>query len=196
MWMEIRRVILRSDTRRGCRVGIIICLIIACYLLQEHIGASGGFRNSFTKTHGISNAVVIILLLVYPFWAFIIKLLVRLFVFSVYTSWIDYPLYVRSCLIHLNLVLKTLLSASPTIWNRSLACVYHFLYWFFFVGKASAWYNFIWLCNWTICVIFLLRKLEITCQRMQVQNVYFSVFLSLAHRCETGKTIFLYHIVG
>ncbi|XP_027158897.1 cold-regulated 413 plasma membrane protein 2-like [Coffea eugenioides] len=64
-----------ADTIRGGWVGIIICLIIACYLLQEHIRASGGFRNSFTKTHGISNTVGIILLLVYPVWAFIIKLL-------------------------------------------------------------------------------------------------------------------------
>lgn len=64
-----------ADTAIGDWVGIIICLIIACYLLQEHIRASGGFRNSFTKTHGISNTVGIILLLVYPVWAFIIKLL-------------------------------------------------------------------------------------------------------------------------
>lgn len=64
-----------ADSAIGDWVGIIICLIIACYLLQEHIRASGGFRNSFTKTHGISNTVGIILLLVYPVWAFIIKLL-------------------------------------------------------------------------------------------------------------------------
>lgn len=81
-----------ADSAIGDWVGIIICLIIACYLLQEHIRASGGFRNSFTKTHGISNTVGIILLLVYPVWAFIIKLLWELFVFPVCTSWVDYSL--------------------------------------------------------------------------------------------------------
>ncbi|KAL3538924.1 hypothetical protein ACH5RR_002290 [Cinchona calisaya] len=64
-----------ADTIRGDIIGVLICLAIGCYLLQEHIRASGGFRNSFTKTHGISNTVGIILLLVYPVWAFIIDLL-------------------------------------------------------------------------------------------------------------------------
>lgn len=61
-----------ADTLRGSWVGILICLIIGCYLLQEHIRASGGFRNSFTQTHGISNTVGIILLLVYPVWALVV----------------------------------------------------------------------------------------------------------------------------
>ncbi|KAL3814175.1 hypothetical protein ACJIZ3_015443 [Penstemon smallii] len=56
---------------RGHIVGIAICLAIGCYLLQEHIRVSGGFRNSFTKSNGISNSVGIILLLVYPVWALI-----------------------------------------------------------------------------------------------------------------------------
>ncbi|KAL3515221.1 hypothetical protein ACH5RR_022123 [Cinchona calisaya] len=64
-----------AHTIRGDWIGIIICLAIGCYLLQEHIRASGGFRNSFTKTHGISNSVGIILLLVYPVWALIVKLI-------------------------------------------------------------------------------------------------------------------------
>jgi hypothetical protein len=61
-----------ADTLRDSWVGIAICLIIGCYLLQEHIRASGGFRNSFTQTHGISNTVGIIALLVYPIWALVV----------------------------------------------------------------------------------------------------------------------------
>ncbi|CAL0317090.1 unnamed protein product [Lupinus luteus] len=61
-----------ASTFRSNAVGVAVCLIIACYLLQEHIRASGGFRNSFTKAHGISNSVGIILLLVYPIWALVI----------------------------------------------------------------------------------------------------------------------------
>ncbi|XP_059643277.1 cold-regulated 413 plasma membrane protein 2-like [Cornus florida] len=61
-----------ASTLRDNLVGIVICLLIGCYLLQEHIRASGGFRNSFTQTHGISNTVGIILLLVYPVWALVL----------------------------------------------------------------------------------------------------------------------------
>ncbi|XVE67424.1 hypothetical protein DITRI_Ditri08aG0159800 [Diplodiscus trichospermus] len=64
-----------SSTIRNSWVGVVICLAIACYLLQEHIRASGGFRNSFTKAHGISNTVGIILLLVYPAWALIFDII-------------------------------------------------------------------------------------------------------------------------
>ncbi|XVE48627.1 hypothetical protein DITRI_Ditri01bG0016800 [Diplodiscus trichospermus] len=64
-----------SSIIRNSWVGLIICLAIACYLLQEHIRASGGFRNSFTKSHGISNTIGIILLLVYPVWALVIDIL-------------------------------------------------------------------------------------------------------------------------
>ncbi|MED6197888.1 hypothetical protein PIB30_061106 [Stylosanthes scabra] len=63
-----------ADTFRNNIVGVVVCLIIACYLLQEHIRASGGFRNSFTRAHGISNSVGIILLLVYPVWALVVIL--------------------------------------------------------------------------------------------------------------------------
>ncbi|KAH6789315.1 cold-regulated 413-plasma membrane 2 [Perilla frutescens var. frutescens] len=62
-----------ADTIRGGIVGIFICLIIGCYLLQEHIRASGGFRNSFTKGNGISNSVGILLLFVYPVWALVLS---------------------------------------------------------------------------------------------------------------------------
>ncbi|XP_061355407.1 cold-regulated 413 plasma membrane protein 1-like [Gastrolobium bilobum] len=61
-----------ANTCRSNAVGVAICLVIACYLLQEHIRASGGFRNSFTKAHGISNTVGIILLLVFPIWTLVL----------------------------------------------------------------------------------------------------------------------------
>lgn len=64
-----------ADTIRGDIVGIIICLAIGCYLLQEHIRASGGFRNSFTKSNGISNSVGILLLFLYPVWALVLYIL-------------------------------------------------------------------------------------------------------------------------
>jgi hypothetical protein len=63
---------LLADTVRDGWIGVLICLVIACYLLQEHIRASGGFRNSFTKANGISNTVGIILLVVYPVWALVL----------------------------------------------------------------------------------------------------------------------------
>ncbi|RDX76979.1 Cold-regulated 413 plasma membrane protein 4, partial [Mucuna pruriens] len=59
---------LLANTCRSNAVGVAICLIIACYLLQEHIRASGGFRDSFTKAHGLSNTIGIIILLVFPIW--------------------------------------------------------------------------------------------------------------------------------
>ncbi|CAL1389298.1 unnamed protein product [Linum trigynum] len=58
-----------ASTLRDNWIGMAICMLIACYLLQEHIRASGGFRNSFTKANGISNTVGIILLFFYPAWA-------------------------------------------------------------------------------------------------------------------------------
>ncbi|CAA3014867.1 cold-regulated 413 plasma membrane 2 [Olea europaea subsp. europaea] len=58
---------------RDSWVGVAICLAIGCYLMQEHIRASGGFRNSFTQSHGISNTIGIILLLVYPIWALVVR---------------------------------------------------------------------------------------------------------------------------
>ncbi|CAA2993985.1 cold-regulated 413 plasma membrane 2 [Olea europaea subsp. europaea] len=61
-----------AHTLRHSLVGVAICLAIGCYLLQEHIRSSGGFRNSFTQSHGISNTVGIILLLVYPIWALVV----------------------------------------------------------------------------------------------------------------------------
>ncbi|XP_073126682.1 cold-regulated 413 plasma membrane protein 1-like [Henckelia pumila] len=64
-----------ADSVRGHWVGLVICLIIGIYLLQEHIRASGGFRNSFTKTNGLSNSIGILLLFVYPVWALILWIL-------------------------------------------------------------------------------------------------------------------------
>ncbi|KAK1402621.1 cold-regulated 413 plasma membrane protein 2 [Heracleum sosnowskyi] len=66
---------LLADTIRNDWIGVAICLAIGCYLLQEHIRASGGFRNSFTKSHGVSNSVGIILLLAYPVWSLVLILL-------------------------------------------------------------------------------------------------------------------------
>ncbi|CAM8904334.1 unnamed protein product [Rhodiola kirilowii] len=64
-----------ASTIRGDWIGAAICLVIGCYLLQEHIRASGGFRNSFTQRHGVSNSVGIILLLIYPAWFIIVHIL-------------------------------------------------------------------------------------------------------------------------
>ncbi|KAK2987503.1 hypothetical protein RJ640_012162 [Escallonia rubra] len=61
-----------ADTLKDNLVGIFVCLVIGCYLLQEHIRASGGFRNSFTQTHGISNTIGILLLFAYPVWALVL----------------------------------------------------------------------------------------------------------------------------
>ena len=61
-----------AETLKESWVGILICLLIGCYLLQEHIRSSGGFRNSFTQSHGISNTLGIVLLLVYPVWALVL----------------------------------------------------------------------------------------------------------------------------
>jgi hypothetical protein len=64
-----------SSTIRNSIAGVLICLVIACYLLQEHIRASGGFRNAFTKANGVSNTIGIVLLFVFPVWAVIVDLL-------------------------------------------------------------------------------------------------------------------------
>ncbi|MFS7947768.1 putative cold-regulated 413 protein [Helianthus anomalus] len=60
-----------AHASRESWVGVVICLMIGCYLLQEHIRASGGFRNSFMQSHGISNTIGILLLFVYPMWRLI-----------------------------------------------------------------------------------------------------------------------------
>lgn len=52
--------------------GVFVCLVIGCYLLQEHIRASRGIRNSFTQRKGISNTIGIALVLIYPIWKMII----------------------------------------------------------------------------------------------------------------------------
>ncbi|XP_065618902.1 cold-regulated 413 plasma membrane protein 2 [Quercus suber] len=66
---------LLADTVRDSWVGVLICLAIAGYLLQEHIRASGGFRNSFTKANGLSNTIGIVLLFIYPVWALVLDVL-------------------------------------------------------------------------------------------------------------------------
>ncbi|CAL4927536.1 unnamed protein product [Urochloa decumbens] len=64
-----------ADHFRGDPVGIFICLVIGCYLLSEHIKASGGFRNAFRKGNGVSNSIGILLLFIYPVWALVLTLL-------------------------------------------------------------------------------------------------------------------------
>ncbi|KAK0581944.1 hypothetical protein LWI29_019828 [Acer saccharum] len=64
-----------ATTIRDDWIGEAICLVIACYLLQEHIRASGGFRNSFTKANGLSNTIGIVILFVYPAWALVVDIL-------------------------------------------------------------------------------------------------------------------------
>lgn len=64
-----------ADTFRGDFVGVGICLAIGCYLLQEHIRASGGFREAFRKANGVSNTIGIVLLFIYPVWALVLMLL-------------------------------------------------------------------------------------------------------------------------
>ncbi|KAE8670313.1 COR413PM2 protein [Hibiscus syriacus] len=51
-----------SGTIRDGWIGVVICLAIVAYLLQEHIRASVSFRNSFAKASGISNTIGIIIL--------------------------------------------------------------------------------------------------------------------------------------
>ncbi|XP_074285836.1 cold-regulated 413 plasma membrane protein 1-like [Silene latifolia] len=53
---------------RGNWLGACVCLVIGGYLLQEHIRASGGFKNAFTKANGVMNSIGILLLFVYPVW--------------------------------------------------------------------------------------------------------------------------------
>ncbi|KAL5551690.1 hypothetical protein UlMin_001866 [Ulmus minor] len=69
-WIAFIAVVLK-----GSWVGMLICLLIGCYLLQEHIRAFGGFKNSFTQSHEISNTVGIIALLVFPVWALVVHFL-------------------------------------------------------------------------------------------------------------------------
>ncbi|VAI37158.1 unnamed protein product [Triticum turgidum subsp. durum] len=60
-----------ADTFRGSWliIGVGVCLVIGCYLLHEHIKASGGLKEAFQKTNGWSNTIGILLLFIYPVWA-------------------------------------------------------------------------------------------------------------------------------
>ncbi|CAM8994204.1 hypothetical protein QQ045_007135 [Rhodiola kirilowii] len=66
---------LLASTVRDDWIGAAICLGIGCYLLQEHIRASGGFREAFSKKEGLSNSIGILLLFIYPAWAIIVDIL-------------------------------------------------------------------------------------------------------------------------
>ncbi|KAE8799613.1 hypothetical protein D1007_24992 [Hordeum vulgare] len=61
-----------ADHFRNDLVGVFICLAIGCYLLQEHIRVSGGFREAFRKANGVSNTIGIVLLFVYPVWVLVL----------------------------------------------------------------------------------------------------------------------------
>ncbi|OEL30288.1 Cold-regulated 413 plasma membrane protein 2 [Dichanthelium oligosanthes] len=61
-----------ADTLRDHLVGTFVCLVIGCYLLSEHIKASGGFKNAFRKGNGVSNSIGILLLFIYPVWALVL----------------------------------------------------------------------------------------------------------------------------
>ena len=60
-----------ADTFRGSWliIGVGVCLVIGCYLLHEHIKASGGLKEAFKKPNGWSNTIGILLLFIYPVWA-------------------------------------------------------------------------------------------------------------------------------
>ena len=60
-----------ADTFRGSWliIGVGVCLVIGCYLLHEHIKASGGLKEAFQKPNGWSNTIGILLLFIYPVWA-------------------------------------------------------------------------------------------------------------------------------
>jgi hypothetical protein len=60
---------------RGGLIGTIICLVIGCYLLQEHLRASGGFKKAFSKSSDLSNSIGILLLFIYPVWALVFYIL-------------------------------------------------------------------------------------------------------------------------
>ncbi|CAM0876443.1 unnamed protein product [Alopecurus aequalis] len=64
-----------ADKFRNDIIGVGVCLVIGCYLLQEHINASGGFRAAFSKAKGVSNTIGIVLLFVYPVWTFVLYVL-------------------------------------------------------------------------------------------------------------------------
>ncbi|KAL2905709.1 hypothetical protein RDABS01_004419 [Bienertia sinuspersici] len=61
-----------AHTVKDSWMGVVVLLIIGCYLLQEHIRATGGLRNSFTQTHGLSNTIGLLLILAYPIWCMVI----------------------------------------------------------------------------------------------------------------------------
>ncbi|KAK9056707.1 hypothetical protein SSX86_024069 [Deinandra increscens subsp. villosa] len=48
-------------------IGVIICVGIGCYVVQDHIRA-GGYRERFTTIWGIFNSICIAFLFVYPLW--------------------------------------------------------------------------------------------------------------------------------
>ncbi|MCL7033436.1 hypothetical protein MKW94_016170 [Papaver nudicaule] len=62
-----------GEALRGNWIGNAICVIIACYHLQEHIRKSGGFKQSFTTLIGLAHTTGVILMIVYPIWALVLN---------------------------------------------------------------------------------------------------------------------------
>lgn len=95
-----------AESIRGEWMGAGICVAIGCYLLQEHIRASGGFRNSFTQRHGISNTIGIVLLLLFPIWDLLSRLLwTRISISCFFFCFKLFISFVRSPRAHTNLKL-------------------------------------------------------------------------------------------
>ncbi|XP_039140299.1 cold-regulated 413 plasma membrane protein 2-like [Dioscorea cayenensis subsp. rotundata] len=63
---------LLAHSIRDSILGPCTCFFVSCFLVQEHIRASGGFKNSFTKSRGLSNCIGLVLILIYPTWSMIL----------------------------------------------------------------------------------------------------------------------------
>ncbi|KAM0951540.1 hypothetical protein DsansV1_C03g0026651 [Dioscorea sansibarensis] len=63
---------LLAHSIRDSILGPCTCFFISCYLIQEHGRVSGGFKNSFTKSRGVSNCLGLVLILTYPTWCMIL----------------------------------------------------------------------------------------------------------------------------
>ncbi|KAI3946065.1 hypothetical protein MKX01_024821 [Papaver californicum] len=61
-----------GEALRGNWIGDVICIVIACYHLQEHIRKSGGCKQSFTTLIGLAHTTGIILMIVYPIWSLVL----------------------------------------------------------------------------------------------------------------------------
>ncbi|KAL0356761.1 UNVERIFIED_CONTAM: cold-regulated plasma membrane protein 2 [Sesamum calycinum] len=67
--------LLRGELGKWIALIAVVLRLFFPNISQEHIRASGGFRNSFTKSKGISNSIGILLLFLYPVWALVLSFL-------------------------------------------------------------------------------------------------------------------------